>query len=84
MTDYSQMSDEEIRQQAVKHGITVSINRPLLTFGDCAAATYPTHGGKGCDSAIAKLSEHECVDDAINAAIREDLTVMESAENANS
>jgi len=83
MTDYSKMSDEEIRQEAVKHGVTVSINRPLLTFGDCAAATYPTHGGRGCDSAIVKLSDHEYVDDAINAVLREALTLMQESSNAN-
>ncbi|RAP72989.1 hypothetical protein [Candidatus Erwinia dacicola] len=74
--DYSKLSDAEIREQAVKHGITVSINRPLLTFGDCAAATYPTHGGKGCDSAIVSLGDYEYVDDAINAALREALGLM--------
>lgn len=74
--DYSKLSDEEIREQAVKHGITVSINRPLLTFGYCAAATYPTHSGKGCDSAIVSLADYEFVDDAINAALREALGRM--------
>ena len=80
MTDYSKMSDEEIRQLAVKHGITVSINKPLLTFGDCAAATYPTHGGRGCDSAIARLADYKYVDDAIDAALREALNLMNEGE----
>lgn len=74
--DYSKLSDAEIREQAVKHGITVSVNRPLLTFGDCAAATYPTHSGKGCDSAIVRLADYEYIDDAINAALREALGLM--------
>lgn len=83
MPDYSQMSDEEIRQEAAKHGITISINSQLLTFGDCVAATYPTHGGIGCDSAIAKLSDHEHIAAAINAAVREALTLMQDSSNAN-
>lgn len=74
--DYRKLSDAEIREQAVKNGITLSINRPLLTFGDCAAATYPTHDGKGCDSAIVSLTDYEYVDDAINAALREALGLM--------
>lgn len=78
--DYSKLSDAEIREQAVKHGITVSINRPLLTFGDCAAATYATHGGKGCDSAIARLSDYDDVDSAINAALRDAIKLMMQEE----
>ncbi|HBU7546862.1 TPA: hypothetical protein MC769_003168 [Klebsiella aerogenes] len=79
--DYSKMSDEEIRQQAIIHGVTVSINRSLLTFGDCVAATYSTHGGRGCDSAIEKLSDHDCLDDAINNALRAALMAMSEGTN---
>lgn len=80
MTDYSKMSDFEIREHAQKHGITVSVNRPLLTFGDCVAATYPTHGGRGCDSAIVRLADYEYVDDAMNTALREALILMNEGE----
>lgn len=76
MTDYSKMSDEEVRFAAVKKGIKVSINKSPINFGDCVAATYPTPGGKGCDSAIVKLVDYEYVDDAISAALREALSLM--------
>ncbi|WP_241639990.1 hypothetical protein [Rosenbergiella epipactidis] len=74
--NYQEMSDSQIMDLAINKGISFSVNRNFMTFGDCVAATYPTHGGKGCDSAIAILSEYKNVRAATNAAAREAINLM--------
>jgi len=76
MMNYQEMSDSQIMDLAINKGISFSVNRNFMTFGDCVAATYPTHGGRGCDSAIAILSDYTDIGAAKIAAAREAISLM--------
>lgn len=57
-------TNSELREKAKKLGIILSVERDFFCQGPCVLATYPTHQGRGCDSAIAWLTDGISKEDA--------------------
>lgn len=64
------------RQQAETLGIVVSFDENFWNMGACVIATFPTHNGAYCDSALAWLKDFSSRDDA------EDYALMVAIRNA--
>ena len=64
----------ELKQKAEALGIAMSFDENFWGMGPCVIATFPTHNGGGCDSALAWMTNFSSHDDAeayvLNIAIR--------------
>jgi len=68
------MPANELKQKAEALGIAMSFDENFWGMGPCVVATFPTHNGGGCDSALAWMkyfSDREQAESyALNIAIR--------------
>ncbi|CAI1635621.1 hypothetical protein [Serratia liquefaciens] len=68
------MPANELKRQAEALGIILSFDVNFWNMGPCVIATFPTHNGGGCDSALAWMkyfSDREQAEAyALNIAIR--------------
>ncbi|QLJ65792.1 hypothetical protein HP437_11640 [Serratia marcescens] len=68
------MPENELKRQAEALGIVLSFDANFWNMGPCVIATFPTHNGGGCDSALAWMKNFSSRDDeeayALKIAIR--------------
>ncbi|WP_440487399.1 hypothetical protein, partial [Serratia nevei] len=63
------MPANELKQQAEVLGVVLSFDANFWNMGPCVIATFPTHNGGGCDSALAWMKNFSSRDDAESYAL---------------
>lgn len=64
------MPANELKQQAEALGIVMSFDQNFWSMGPCVIATFPTHNGTGCDSALGWMKDFGNQDDAETYALK--------------
>ncbi|MBN5304171.1 hypothetical protein [Serratia nevei] len=64
------MPANELKQQAKTLGIGLLFDPNFWSMGPCVIATFPTHNGGGCDSALAWTKNFSSRDDAESYALK--------------
>ncbi|WP_336062246.1 hypothetical protein [Serratia sp. 201] len=64
------MPANELKQQAAALGIGLIFDENFWGMGQCVIATFPTHNGTGCDSALAWMKYFSSRDDAESYALK--------------
>lgn len=64
------MPANELKQQAEALGIAMSFDENFWNMGQCVIATFPTHNGTGCDSALAWMNNFSSRDEAETYALK--------------